>query len=186
MSQEEYTFISNKLQDIFNTRNNLLTFSFTAVLAVLAVAFTEGTINVPAVYLLPFFLILPFTGRIVYYRNEEARLLVCLEEAGMHSYLKIFNRNVKDSKKGIYFLIRILVNYEMFFLSVACVLLCVCKYPKQICTFNIVDYIYFAIALVCTGSVFAIITSSFDFDKIRKEYSRKILFNDNKAEDENK
>lgn len=174
ISEREYMEISRRMDCIFNIRNNLLTFSFTAVLAILGVAYTGNTDNVPAVFLLPYFLIIPFTARIVYYRNEEARLSVLLEKYQGRKILTKYNAKVKEDIGKVYPIIAVLVNYEMFALSLACLMLCICKYPKTIREFRLGDLLYFMAATICTGLVFIIITSSFRFGKIKEEFEDRV------------
>lgn len=173
MDELEYKEVITRLQQIFAIRNNLLTFSFTAVLAILGLAFSGEADNVAAIYLLPYFLIVPFTGRIVYYRNEEARLYVLLESSGRRQTIKNYNKLVKESRGRMYKLIALLVNYEMLFLSLACLMLCILKYEKNISDFRIEDYIYFGVAIIATMTVFCIINWAYNFDKIRDYFEKK-------------
>lgn len=173
MTKREFDAVCESMNNMFHTRNNLLTFSFTAALAIMGLAFTGEAENMPMVYLLPFFLILPFTGRITYYRVSEARLAVCLEKSELRDYVNKFDSRVPERRDGMHGIIAILVNYEMFFLSIACLLLCYCKYPKEIAEFQRKDYLYFGVAIMCVVLVFCIITSAFNFDNLKKHYRDK-------------
>lgn len=69
ITDEEYSKIIEKLKFFDTTRNTLLTFSFTAVLAVLGIAISTDVSEMnPWICLIPFFLIIPFSARISYYR----------------------------------------------------------------------------------------------------------------------
>ena len=53
------------VDEITSLRNNLLTFAFTTVLAVIGIAFANLDKDIPPLlYLLPHFLIIPFAARI--------------------------------------------------------------------------------------------------------------------------
>lgn len=172
MDDLEYQEIITRLNQIFMLRNNLLTFSFTAVLAILGLAFTKDVDNIAAIYLLPFFLIIPFTGRIVYYRNEEARIGVLLENSGRRKTLNGYNKAVKESRGRTYNLVAVLVNFEMLFLSIACLMVCILKYPKGLSEFNGLDVLYFSVAVLCTIIVFCIIKWAYNFDNVRNYYEK--------------
>ncbi len=61
------------VDEITSLRNNLLTFAFTTVLAVIGIAFANLDKDIPPLlYLLPHFLIIPFAARITYYRMNHA------------------------------------------------------------------------------------------------------------------
>ncbi len=80
MTVQEFERISKRLDFNLATRTNLLTISFTTVLATLALAFTVDLDKISCfVFLTPFFLIVPFSARIAYYRIIYAR---------MYSYLR--------------------------------------------------------------------------------------------------
>lgn len=93
--------------------------------------------------MLPFFIIVPFTGRITYYRIWEAYLEVCLEEHGEHLRQKNFNKYVQIERANkVDGIMAVLVNYEMFILAAACL-------------------------------VFIIITAAFSFSKVKDAYRKK-------------
>ena len=117
-------------------------------------------------------MIVPFTGRIVYYRNEEARIIVLLEKSGRRQTIKKYNRVVKESRGRTYNLIAVLVNFEMLFLSIACLMVCILKYPKTLIDFNILDALYFGVAILCTMIVFCIIKWAYNFEKVRNHYEK--------------
>lgn len=174
MESSELAYIEKLMDNIFQTRNNLLTFSFTIVVAALGIGFTKYADNNPIIYLLPFFIIVPFTGRITYYRIWEAYLEVCLEEHGEHLRQKNFNKYVQIERANkVDGIMAVLVNYEMFILAAACLVLCVLKYPIGLDEFLIGDYIYFAVAIFSVALVFIIITAAFSFSKVKDAYRKK-------------
>ena len=73
ITEKEYDKLIKRLEFYDSMRNNLLTFSFTAVLTVLGVAMTMNMdSNSSWMCLIPFFLIIPFAARIAYYRLASA------------------------------------------------------------------------------------------------------------------
>ena len=80
MTDREYNYWQKTLERDVSTRTSLLTFSFTTVLAILGIALSNNSADVsPLVYLVPYFLIIPFQGRIAYYRLIHARISAYLE-----------------------------------------------------------------------------------------------------------
>lgn len=121
ISIEEYNKHIDMLKFIDTTRNTLLTFAFTSVLAVVGIAIgTEKEKFNPWLCLLPFFLIIPFTARISYYR---------LSSAHINSFLEVFAEDKMCFMKGtkdvperygrVYKVTAFLVNHEMLCLSIA-------------------------------------------------------------------
>lgn len=69
----EYARLQQELHANIDIRNKLLTFSFTTVLTVIGI----GLANLDSIfflaYLLPFFIIIPCTSRIIYYKDLYAQ-----------------------------------------------------------------------------------------------------------------
>lgn len=173
MSEREEQAIQEYLISIFNTRNNILTFSFATVLATLGLAFAKDMDIAPFIYILPYFLLIPFTARIVYYRDAEARLNIALENSGTRKFMKIFNSKVRERNDGKFNIIGILVNYEMFILSLACLSVCILKYPKNISAFITADYLYFICVFLCVIIIFLMTSYTFSYKEIRDVYDDK-------------
>lgn len=75
VSDREYSKLIKRLEAINNTRNNLLTFLFTAVLTVLGIAIANDMDSISAwICLTPFLLIIPFAARISYYRLASTHI----------------------------------------------------------------------------------------------------------------
>ena len=112
ISIEEYNKHIDMLKFIDTTRNTLLTFAFTSVLAVVGIAIgTEKEKFNPWLCLLPFFLIIPFTARISYYR---------LSSAHINSFLEVFAEDKMCFMKGTKDVPeRYGRGYEMLCLSIA-------------------------------------------------------------------
>lgn len=173
----EYQKLVNRLEFHDSMRNNLLTFSFTAVLTILGIALQlELDVFSAWICLLPYLLIVPFAARISYYR---------LSSAHISSFLRIYAKDrvqfelkaegVKESNGMIkgYGQLSFLVNHEMFLLGIASSLVFYLKYIP--CTngqlwWNYVGYIA-PVALVIW--VFYISHSTNKYDNIVKRYKER-------------
>jgi hypothetical protein len=171
ISDEEYTALIAKLDFNDNTRNNLLTFSFTAVLALLGVIFVSEEPITPAICLLPYMLILPFTARIVYYRISSAHIdsfLKCFDPN--RSVFKWGSTEVREKHNRVYWIIAWFVNHEMVMLSV----LVGGAYYYQYNTVNGYkswkDYMWLLIPLLCTALVFLMSQSTNKYRKLYDHY----------------
>ena len=72
---KEFDKLIQRLAFFDSTRNSLLTFSFTAVLAVIGITIAEDADSFnPWICLIPFLLIIPFAARIAYYRLASAHI----------------------------------------------------------------------------------------------------------------
>lgn len=184
ISDEEYQRLIKELEFVDSTRNALLTFSFTAVLAVIGIVIADSKqlIN-PWVCLLPFFLIIPFAARISYYR---------LVSIHINSFLKvyckkytIFSRNTKLVPEGFtpktldknpYPKIAWLINHEMFFLGLACSIAFFFKYEFISKFFTSITYMdFFSLLVLFAANAFTLyITNSYcDFGTWESHFIRK-------------
>ncbi len=174
ISDAEYAKLIKKLEFFVTTRNMLLTFSFTAVLAVLGIAIGTDSMDVSYwVCLVPYFLIIPFAARIAYYR---------LASAHINSFLKMFAPEKMIFENGasgkahercgkMYPLIAWLVNHEMFILSVATEIVFILKLHAQVDPWT---YKYFLVCIIPTlfsVVVLLISSSTFNYGKLTGYYN---------------
>lgn len=114
ITNPEYEKLIQRREFDDKMRNTLLTFSFTAVLAILGLALSINMDSYTAwLCLVPFCLIIPFTARISYYR---------LESAHINSFFKVFASQkmkyeigssiVTENNCRYYPLLKWLVNHE--------------------------------------------------------------------------
>ncbi len=112
------------VDEITSLRNNLLTFAFTTVLAVIGIAFANLDKDIPPLlYLLPHFLIIPFAARITYYRMNHAHKNSFLEAFYPNGINTQFARGtmfVQERQRQTFRLVSLLVNIEMLILGAAC------------------------------------------------------------------
>lgn len=175
MTNREYEYWVKNLEHNVSTRTNLLTFAFTTVLAVLGLALSvdNDTINVIA-FLVPYFLIIPFEGRIAYYRIIHARISAYLEVViPADRSLDIIGVAVPEKQSNFFNIIVLLNNYEMFFLSCATALVFYSKYPVSLQAFQMKDYFLCLIPLVLSAFVLLIVAYAFNYDRWKKKYKDK-------------
>lgn len=171
ITESEYQHICESMKCYTEIRNNLLTFTFTAVITFIGFTFASETEIDPIVYLLPYAALIPFTARMSYYRKWNAHMDVFLElyAPEMHKYIELGNKvKITCNKKDK--LLDWLVNYELGILAFVLMLLFYYKYPKQVSCFTYTDWIWAVIPSICTLLVFALIKSVYDYDKIRRTY----------------
>ena len=170
----EYQKLINRLEFHDLMRNNLLTFSFTAVLTVLGIALKLELNAISAcVCLLPYLLIVPFAARISYYRLASAHIssfLGCYAKDRVQFELNAERVQESNGIKRGYSQLAFLVNHEMFLLGITSSLVFYLKFIP--CTngqlwWNYVGYIT-PIALAMW--VFCISHSTNKYDDIVKRY----------------
>lgn len=172
---KEYEKLIGRLEFFDKMRNNLLTFSFTAILTALGVAITMD-LNTVSVWLciIPFCLIIPFSARIAYYR---------LASAHISSFLRIFlaeemqfeigTKIVAENQGKMYPLIAWLVNHEMFFLGLATSAIFYLKYVTLIKDWTFWIYIGMGVPVVCNVVVYLISHSTYNYKKLVVNFENK-------------
>lgn len=169
----EYDKLIKRIEFFDVTRNNLLSFSFTAVLAALgATLIVENEFISSLICLVPFFLIIPFAARISYYR---------LATAHISSFLRVFAKNkmkfeiatkeVPEGKCKHYKLISWLVNHEMFLLGLACSCTFYIKFLNCIQTWNLWDCIIMIVPVLLNIMVFTLSNATSDFAMLITKFS---------------
>ena len=185
VTKEEIEYLRRQREFFDTTRNTLITFLFTTVMTVLGIA-----ISIDLSYwgsflcLIPYLLIFPLTGRIVYYRVADAHI---------NTYLKVFapesatfqlgaEKVSEEIWKGLkgrgYPLVAWLVNHEMVFLGIACTLVFCLKHfvalkINPLCSRLEMFWLVFSLVLICL--VFAVMHSTYKYDTLCKEYEDKWL-----------
>lgn len=176
MTDREYDLWQRTLERNVSTRTSLLTFAFTTVLAILGIAISNSGENVnPLVYLIPYLLIIPFEGRISYYRLIHARISAYLELAvPKDTTLDIIGERVPEKQSRFFDVIAILNNYEMLFLSFATTAVFYTKYPFPcVNEFSNKDLFMFITPIILFAFVGLIGAYAFDYGKWKKKYSEE-------------
>ena len=173
ITENEYSKLTQELEFFDTMRNNLLTFSFTAVLAVLGVALGVEMNPISAlICLIPFFLIIPFAARISYYR---------LASVHINSFLKVFDKknmqfaigadHVKENKCKHFKLIAWLINHEMVMLGVATCCIFYLKYGEVVENWQVVNYIIIIVPIILVLAVYIISDSTYVYKNLMNDFT---------------
>lgn len=164
ITEKEHNILTQRLEFFDTVRNNLLTFSFTSVLAVLGVALAMELDRISVwICLTPFFLIIPFSARISYYR---------LASAHINSFLRKFRKEDMQFSIGSevvsegickhYTIIAWLVNHEMVLLGMATTCIFYLKYVLCVETWTKWNYVSLVIPIMLNVFVFIISDSTYN------------------------
>lgn len=175
ISEKEYDRLIRRLEHYYSTRNTLLTFSFTAVLAVLGVTLkVELDMIGSCICLLPFLLIIPFTARISYYR---------LASAHVNSFLRTFSKQnmqfeigagkVTENQIVSYRLVAWLINHEMFLLGIATSCVFYLKYIPLLQSVNIWNGVLLVIPVALNVVVFFISDATFSYTRMMIKFLKQ-------------
>ena len=175
ISNEEFNKLIKRLEFCDTTRNNLLSFSFTAVLAILGLTINATMDKISSwICLLPYLLIIPFSARISYYR---------LSSAHINSFLRIFAEDKMKFELGTslvpekifngYRLISWLVNHEMVLLGVISSLVFGIKYWNCVEVWSAWDCLSLVFAFILIFVVYYITDLTNDYKKLISDYSIK-------------
>lgn len=170
----ELNYLSEYLHQTTSIHNSLLTFSFTAVLAVLGIAFSDSENAVPSfLYLLPFCLIVPFTARITYYRISDSRIEAFLDV--FYAESRTFSRGctfVKERQHPKFQIISLLMNFEMFILSCVCTILLINSLLNNKVS-GIKFFLQLCCSIICLILEIIIILQGYNYEKIYLHFRSK-------------
>lgn len=171
VTNEEYEHICETKKCDTEIRNNLLTFTFTAVITFMGFIFASDKELHPIIYLLPYVVLIPFTGRMSYYRRWSAHMNTFLDVYApqMRLYTEFCDK-VKIETNWMDKILAWFVNYELGVLAVAVMVLFYVKYLKNVCGFSWADWFWMVIPAVCTMIVFALLKSVRDYDRMQQKY----------------
>lgn len=178
ISDAEYDKLIKRIEFFDATRNKLLTFSFTAVLTIMGVALTVKMNRISVwICLIPFFLIIPFTARITYYR---------LASAHISSFLRMFAKENMQFEIGaqvvteniflLYPQIAWLVNHEMVLLGVATGCIFYIKYITCTRTFTYFNFVVLSVPVFLCTLVYLISHTTHSYQKLLKKFTEKWKF----------
>ena len=172
---EEYRILHNEINQKIALQNTILTFTITTTVAILTIAVSE---NITIIYLVPFFIIIPMSMRIAYYRSVISKL---------SAYIIIFlEPNLKDMKwetsnailgarlrqkecKKENRKFAFSRNYECLILSIICYLLYVLDYIKDK-TITLCIIIIVALPVLFVLWEFIITKRINSLDQVQKEW----------------
>lgn len=176
ITDKEYTMLTQKLKFFDTTRNSLLTFSFTSVLAVLGIALNMEEVNTINVWIciVPFFLIIPFSARISYYRLATAHINSFLKKfANRDMIFTVGADTVKEDKCKYYKWVAWLVNHEMAILGMATSFIFYMKYIPLIKNLTIKEFVFLCIPIILNIIVYVISDSAYDYSGIENKFSEE-------------
>lgn len=173
MTDREYNSLQKELERNVASRTTLLTFSFTTVLAILGIALSSKLVNVyPVIYLVPYFLIIPFEGRIAYYRLIHARISAYLEMVTPEDRsLDITGVGVPEKQTWFFNIIAVLNNYEMLLLSFATAIVFYVRYPYPSCAkLSLIEWVLLCAPVIFSTFVGIISAYTFNYEKWKARY----------------
>lgn len=175
ITDKEYDKLIKRIEFYDTTRNQLLTFSFTSVLTVLGVSLAiEMNLFSVWICLIPFFLIIPFTARIAYYRLASAHINSFLRKFNsVNMQFELGTEFVNEGKCRHYKIIAWLVNHEMVLLGLATSCIFYLKYIFLIDKWNFWNYISGIVPLILMLVVYIIADSTFAYKKIVNSFSKE-------------
>ena len=175
LSDKEYDKLIKRIEFFDSTRNNLLTFSFTAVLAILGVALTIDMNSISALLcLIPFCLIIPFAARITYYRLASAHINSFLRKfAKADMQFEIGTRVVTEDSGKFYPQIAWLINHEMVLLSAATSAIFYLKYVTSIENWTYLNLICLVVPVILSTLVYLISHSTYSYKKLIVSFEEK-------------
>ena len=160
IKEKEYEKLVKRIEFFDSMRNTLLTFSFTATLAVLGLAISEAMDTRSSwICLIPFLLIIPFSARISYYR---------LASAHINSFLREYAPLSMKFEIGAE-----TVNHERFFLVRASTCTFYVIYLLSIEKWELPSYLGIIIPIVLNFIVYVISDSAYNYNRLVKEFSEE-------------
>ena len=175
VTDKEYDKLIRRLEFFDTTRNNLLTFSFTAVLAILGVALTLKLDSISSWFcLVPFCLIIPFSARIAYYRLSCAHINSFLRQFSAEKMqFEIGTRTVPENLCKFYKPIAWLVNHEMVLLGIATSCIFYLKYMPNIGSCSYLECVSLIVPVILTAIVYLISSSTYSYRKLMDQFERE-------------
>lgn len=167
--ENEFDILNRRMEKNHEMRRTYLMFAFTTSIAAIAALFIVDFSNVVSWgCIVPFAIIIPFQARISYARLSHAKM-----EAYIYVFypkkFKFLKRQVSDLRGKIGKFISIIVNYELFLLSVVIDLLYIIINSKiELCI--LVFKLESIIIIIATLIVFSLATYSFPYVKFLEKY----------------
>lgn len=174
VSQEEYEYLISQLNNFTTIKNNILAFSFTASIALLAAAITIS----PWICIGLFFLIIPFAARVSYYRLASAHINSFLKTFTPERMMFAIGSGTVLEKDGLssdeeYKTIAWLVNHEMLMLSIAITTVFLYLLITQTVVYDICFYLKCCIPILLSIVVLLISNWTYSYKKLSDNYNQK-------------
>mgnify|MGYP003299402430 CR=1 FL=1 len=157
VEKSEIELLIEKLERNSSVRRNEKTFTFTTVLSILGIALAANNFIASWFYLLPYFIIVPYSAHISYYRIIHARINAYLiETVPEYRTFNIIGNNVPEGKGFLFWIISVLNNYEFFLLSIISMILFYSNYCISLEQWETSNYLICTIPIILSGFVFII------------------------------
>lgn len=174
MDDQTFAKTSRHIAFLLDTKNKILMFAFATTLAMFGAALKIDACNQDIyLYTLPFFLLLPFSARITYYRiwgcHQQAFLKIFASDKFVFKYNEEevpIERNFLDKIMGF------LVNFEMGFLSIGCLIIYFVRCWKYYVN-SIECFLIFSIPIISTILICLFCISAYDYSKMSSAYLGK-------------
>lgn len=175
ITEKEYNKLIQRLNFYDSKRNELLTFSFTSVLAILGVALAMDMNSVNAwLCLIPFCLIIPFSARISYYRLASAHITSFLKTfAQDEMQFEIGANEVAENNCQFYRLIAWLINHEMVLLGIASSCVFTMKYVSGIEAWSYFNYLSLIVPIVLPTFIFLISNTTYNYKTLLENFEQR-------------
>lgn len=175
LSVKEYDKLIERLSFFDTMRNNLLSFSFTAVLTALgAMLVIKNNFVSTILCLVPFFLIIPFAARISYYRLASAHINAFLKVyAPKKMRFEIGCADVPERMCKHYSLIAWLVNHEMLILGLACWLAFGLRYMQSVKIWYWWNYMVLLVPVIPVIIIFLLTNATYDYALLTEKFQRE-------------
>lgn len=177
ISKEEYEYLISQLNNFTTIKNNILAFSFTASIALLAAAITANNLS-PWICIGLFFLIIPFAARVSYYRLASAHINSFLKTFAPERMMFAMGTSTvleKDGLSGVkkFKTIAWLVNHEMLMLSIAITTVFLYLLIVQTVVYNIYFCLKCCIPILLSIVVFLISNWTYSYKELSDNYNQK-------------
>ncbi|WP_304960678.1 hypothetical protein [Thomasclavelia cocleata] len=177
VSKEEYEYLISQLNNFTTIKNNILAFSFTVSIALLAAAITANNLS-PWICIGLFFLIIPFAARVSYYRLASAHINSFLKTFAPERMMFAIGTSTvleKDGLSGVkkFKTIAWLVNHEMLMLSIAITTVFLYLLMVQTIVYDIYFYLRCCIPILLSIVVFLISNWTYSYKKLSDNYNQK-------------
>ncbi len=175
VSKEEYEYLISQLNNFTTIKNNILAFSFTVSIALLAAAITANNLS-PWICIGLFFLIIPFAARVSYYRLASAHINSFLKTFAPERMMFAIGTSTvleKDGLSGVkkFKTIAWLVNHEMLSIAITTVFLYLLM--VQTIVYDIYFYLRCCIPILLSIVVFLISNWTYSYKKLSDNYNQK-------------
>lgn len=173
MDDQMFIKINNNMTFLLDTKNKILMFAFTTTLAMFGAALKIESSSVDMyTYTLPFFLLVPFTARITYYRIWKCHQSAYLRVFAHDRYMQACEHEIPIEKNFIDKLLGLFVNCEMLFLSIGCSMIYYAKNFRYIeCSLECIILLFIPIAATSLVAVFCF--SAYNYSKMYSTYYNK-------------